>query len=160
MATINSPLECPCSGSTLFKACCGPYLYGQQSPPTAEALMRSRFSAYATQNYHYIEQTMRGKAAEGFVLHQVQQSLAHVQWVKLEIIHASQCTVEFKAYYRNQTACFSQTEMDYSHEKSLFQLHHKRWYYIANLEETLSRNGPCPCGSDKKFKYCCFKYCK
>ena len=37
---------CPCGSGSPFTACCGPFIAGTASPPTPEALMRSRFAAY------------------------------------------------------------------------------------------------------------------
>ena len=42
---LHSP--CPCGSSRPFDACCGPIIAGQRTAPSAEALMRSRYSAFA-----------------------------------------------------------------------------------------------------------------
>ncbi len=39
--------NCYCGSSTPFEDCCQVYLKGTQKAPTAETLMRSRYSAYA-----------------------------------------------------------------------------------------------------------------
>lgn len=38
---------CPCGTGDRYAVCCGPYLAGAARPPTAEALMRSRYTAFA-----------------------------------------------------------------------------------------------------------------
>ena len=38
---------CECGSNRDYFACCGPYIEGYEAPPTAEALMRSRYTAYA-----------------------------------------------------------------------------------------------------------------
>ena len=38
--------ECPCGSGKSYAACCGPLHAGAAIAPTAEALMRSRYSAY------------------------------------------------------------------------------------------------------------------
>jgi len=38
---------CECGSRRDYFDCCGPYIEGHESPPTAEALMRSRYTAYA-----------------------------------------------------------------------------------------------------------------
>ncbi len=46
---MNRPLrddDCPCASGGSFGACCGPVLEGTAAP-TAQALMRSRYTAYA-----------------------------------------------------------------------------------------------------------------
>ncbi|MCG7308236.1 hypothetical protein MHY49_01790 [Brachybacterium sp. ACRRE] len=39
--------SCLCGSGEVFAGCCGPILAGDRDAPTAEALMRSRFSAFA-----------------------------------------------------------------------------------------------------------------
>ncbi|MEM8637669.1 MAG: YchJ family metal-binding protein [Cyanobacteria bacterium P01_G01_bin.54] len=41
----------------MLSHCCGPYLQGQRPAPTAEQLMRSRYSAYCTKNIDYLVST-------------------------------------------------------------------------------------------------------
>ncbi len=49
--SLNAP--CPCHSGKKGKGCCAPYLAGTPAP-TAEALMRSRYAAYATGDAGYI----------------------------------------------------------------------------------------------------------
>ena len=53
-AMVSSPNECHCGSGKPFDACCGPYLAGDALPPTAEALMRSRYSAYVEKDVDYL----------------------------------------------------------------------------------------------------------
>lgn len=55
--TIDLSMPCPCESGKPFTQCCGPYLSGSQSPPTAEALMRSRYTAYTFGNERYLERS-------------------------------------------------------------------------------------------------------
>jgi uncharacterized protein YchJ len=43
-------IECYCGSQLNFNDCCNRYINGSQIAATAEALMRSRYSAYATHN--------------------------------------------------------------------------------------------------------------
>jgi len=56
MSTEPKSAGCPCGGPSLA-ACCGPFLTGQALPPTAEALMRSRYTAYTQRNEAYLLDT-------------------------------------------------------------------------------------------------------
>ena len=47
---------CPCGGPA-FERCCGPYLAGAAIPPTAEALMRSRYTAFTLKDEPYLVAT-------------------------------------------------------------------------------------------------------
>lgn len=48
---------CPCGSRRAIRACCGPYLDGEALPPTVEALMRSRYTAYALGRADYVMAT-------------------------------------------------------------------------------------------------------
>lgn len=57
MSTKAKPAApCPC-GSPALATCCGPFLAGDAVPPTAEALMRSRYTAYVLKNEAYVQAT-------------------------------------------------------------------------------------------------------
>lgn len=53
-------MRCPCrkkSETTAYEACCAPYHRGARVPATAEALMRSRYAAFALRNADYLGAT-------------------------------------------------------------------------------------------------------
>lgn len=154
-------MTCPCGSKLDFSACCGPCLAGRPAP-TAEALMRSRYTAYATGDLDYIERTCAGPAAAGFDRTELAASQLGTQWLGLEILATrkgrvpdSEGTVSFVARYRHdgREAALSET--------SRFVRVDGQWRYAeAELPTAASvsrpgRNDPCPCGSGKKFKKCC-----
>ncbi|MEW7848564.1 YchJ family metal-binding protein [Massilia aurea] len=47
---------CPCGGPSLDN-CCGPFLAGAALPPTAEHLMRSRYTAFTLKDEAYLRAT-------------------------------------------------------------------------------------------------------
>jgi len=49
----RSTFPCPCGGPN-FEHCCGPYLAGTALPPTAETLMRSRYTAFTRKDELYL----------------------------------------------------------------------------------------------------------
>lgn len=49
--------NCYCGSHKSFQDCCEPYIKGIQKAPTAEDLMRSRYSAYVTQAVDYLVAT-------------------------------------------------------------------------------------------------------
>ncbi|MBU4033384.1 MAG: SEC-C domain-containing protein, partial [Proteobacteria bacterium] len=72
---------CPCGTGLKFAKCCGPLLEGSQPAPTAEALMRSRYTAFAMQDVPYILRSWHRKTRpaeldlddqEGFVWHGIE----------------------------------------------------------------------------------------
>jgi len=48
---------CPCGTGLDYKLCCGRYIEAGKPAPTAEALMRSRYTAYVRQNTPYLRST-------------------------------------------------------------------------------------------------------
>ncbi len=48
---------CPCCSHLEYELCCKPFHDGIANPPTALALMRSRYCAYALDLSHYIQTT-------------------------------------------------------------------------------------------------------
>ncbi|MCK7637114.1 SEC-C domain-containing protein [Corynebacterium sp. P7202] len=44
--SIGDETRCPCGSGDVFDSCCGPILAGTRRAPTAEALMRSRYTAF------------------------------------------------------------------------------------------------------------------
>jgi len=150
---------CPC-GSTLDRAaCCGRYHAGEPAP-TAEALMRSRYAAYALGNLDYIAATSGGPAALAFNRAEAEISQLGTSWLGLEIIATrkgregdSVGTVSFIACYRHNGIEAALTET------SQFRRVDGHWLYwdreAAPRVASPGRNDPCPCGSGRKFKKCC-----
>ena len=46
--------KCPCGSEKSYGLCCQAYLEQTQQAPTAEALMRSRYTAFTQQDEHYL----------------------------------------------------------------------------------------------------------
>lgn len=143
--------QCPCGSSELYSHCCEP-LHKGTTAASAEALMRSRFSAFALQLSDYLITSWHPDTRpEKLELEQ------GTDWKRLEILSASndtkQGTVHFKAYYLEQ----AQWHLLEETSKFLFESGH--WFYHSGdyQPQTLkpSRNDTCPCGSGKKFKKCC-----
>ena len=55
--TFGIMLPCPCGSGALFHDCCGPIVAGESPAPTAEALMRSRYTAFTMGERAHIERT-------------------------------------------------------------------------------------------------------
>lgn len=46
--------QCPCDSGKTYKLCCRDYLEHRRQAPTADALMRSRYTAFALQDGPYL----------------------------------------------------------------------------------------------------------
>ena len=145
--------QCPCQSGQNYAACCQPYIDGERYPNTAEALMRSRYTAYTQANIPYIAATMRDKAAESFDAARAEAWAKQADWQGLTVIdHQPQgecATVTFIARFTLNG------QNDRIIEQSEFQKINDRWYYVDGQHPKIGRNHPCPCGSGKKYKQCC-----
>jgi SEC-C motif-containing protein len=147
---------CPCGSNELYNHCCEPLHQGAPAS-SAEALMRSRFSAFALQLGDYLKASWHPDTRpEQLELEQV------TEWKRLEILSANndsqQGTVHFKAYYLEQGPLRKQ-QWHLLEETSKFFFENGHWFYHSGdyQPQTLkpNRNDVCPCGSGKKFKKCC-----
>jgi SEC-C motif-containing protein len=118
------PVPCPCGSSKPYADCCEPYIKGKENAPTAEALMRSRYSAYRVHDAEYLYNTsapeMHRHLTKASILNWAQSN----HWIKLEIIMATAYVVEFKAYYLD-----SKLQAQVHHEVSSFTHQNGQWYY-------------------------------
>ncbi|WP_300301724.1 YchJ family protein [Ferrovibrio sp.] len=152
---------CPCQSGLSFEDCCGPILAGRPAP-TALALMRSRYTAYARGDVAYLARTLAPEHRAGFDAADVSAGMRETQWLGLEILDTkdggaadSTGIVEFAACFR------AQGRLQVLQERSRFRREaDQNWVYVDG-ETALrpakkpSRNDPCLCGSGRKFKQCC-----
>lgn len=116
---------CYCGSSNSYKECCEKFINSSQNAPTAEALMRSRYSAYATQAVGYLIATTAVLQRKLLIKSDILEWSQSNKWNKLEIIAATENTVEFKAYYTDSN------NLSYiHHEKSTFIIEDGKWYYV------------------------------
>ena len=148
---------CPCGQDRPLEACCGPFLEGQSQPETAEQLMRSRFSAYATGNIDYICETEENPNRDT-----IENWARSTSFKLLRVLSTEKGgeqdevgTVTFEADFETQ----GQTGTH--RETSQFCKLEGRWVFVrgqhnpVRVGPKVGRNDPCTCGSGKKFKKCC-----
>ena len=122
-------VRCPCRKKpelTTYADCCEPYHRGVAAPPTAEALTRSRYSAFAMRNAAYLLATWHVMTRPAWLEFTPGQN-----WVLLRIIasdiNGEHATVEFTA----------RSKIDGKphdlHEVSRFMRDGGRWYYIDGI---------------------------
>lgn len=155
---------CPCGSRRDRDECCGPLLAGAPAP-TAEALMRSRYTAFVEADVDYLERTLAPEAKEDFDRAETETWARQGEWRGLEIRGVAgggadddEGRVEFVARYRFQGK-------DYAHhELGSFRKQDGRWVYVDGVLNPkaaprqvakIGRNDPCSCGSGKKYKKCC-----
>ncbi|MDD2449001.1 MAG: YchJ family protein [Sulfurimonas sp.] len=144
-------MECYCKSKKDFSECCKPYLSGEKKVPSAEALMRSRYSAYVLGDGNYILKTATKDAGFEVDVALIQEYAKSVKWLGLEIVKSDVDEVEFKAYYKDSDG------LKVQHERSNFIFEDGVWLYRDGefLNSKIGRNILCPCQSGKKYKKCC-----
>ena len=160
--------KCPCSSGKEFGACCGPIIAGVVKAPTAEALMRARYSSYVTGDIMFLKTSATKAVQEEFDEEVSRRWSQQAKWHALEIISTeaggendTNGVVEFRATYT------AGREFCNHHERATFVKEADGWKFedgqlvgetpITREEPKIGRNDPCPCGSGKKYKQCCGK---
>jgi SEC-C motif-containing protein len=161
--------NCPCGSGRAYADCCEPYISGKAKPLTAEALMRSRYSAYVEHEIDYIINTCVHRGKDDIDYKSTRDWSEQSTWLGLKIISVekggptdTEGTVEFEASYEQHGL------KDTHHEKAKFKKDAEAnggWLYdeghvlprtIVRSVPKTGRNDPCPCGSGKKYKHCCY----
>jgi SEC-C motif domain protein len=157
--------KCPCASGKPFAECCEPIIKGVRIADTAEALMRSRYSAYVKTEVDHVIKTTSPDQRDGLDERATRAWSMHAKWHSLQIVSTEKGgpqdedgTVEFIASY-TEAGTFKT-----HHERGAFKKKDGQWYYVEGemvktkpvVRETpkVGRNDPCPCGSGKKYKKC------
>jgi SEC-C motif domain protein len=158
---------CPCGSGRSYDACCGPVIGGAPAP-TAEALMRSRYTAYVRGAVDHILGSYTSEAARNVDRASTERWSRESTWLGLSVLETEgggpgdrTGNVTFVARYRQGPDGPELTH----HERASFvrSPRDQRWLYAegkvvgappAQREQHPGRNEPCSCGSGKKYKKC------
>jgi SEC-C motif-containing protein len=115
---------CPCGRGMAFEACCGRYASTGVPAPDAEALMRSRYTAFVRGDEAHLLATWHTSTRPTAL-----DLDAAVKWLGLEVrrhtpIDATHAEVEFVARSRIQGRGHR------LHERSRFVLEDGQWFYV------------------------------
>jgi SEC-C motif-containing protein len=119
--------RCPCLSGLPYAECCEPLHRGERTAPTAEALMRSRYSAFAVGDAGYLLATWHPTTRPRDL-----ELDPGVRWVRLDVL-ATQAggpfdtagTVEFRAHHRDADGGRGS-----QHEVSRFVREAGAWSYV------------------------------
>lgn len=117
--------NCYCGSTKSFDSCCNIYISGIEKAPSALALMKSRYSAYAIHNPDYLLETTHKSERKYYSRDEILHWATSNQWQKLEIISFTENTVEFKAYFSDEN---NKDQIHY--EFSTFQKENDIWFYV------------------------------
>ncbi len=167
--TTDVPTPCPCGKGPTLADCCGPIITGKIAAPTAEALMRSRYTAYVVNNIDHVAATHDPATRDQVDREAAAAWATQAKWLGLQIIETEAGgpdddggVVEFVARFELAG------KITPHHERSRFIKKDEgagpRWFYldgetmkpkpVEREAPKVGRNEPCPCGSGKKFKKC------
>jgi SEC-C motif domain protein len=157
--------NCPCGSGKELDSCCKPYISGSEKAPTAEALMRARYTAYTMAEVDFILKSHDSSTRDQVSKEDTKKWAEEATWEGLEVIKtvsgdqdAKEGMVEFKAFYKQKGVKFTH------HEEAQFVKKRGSWYFldckivnkpVVRDGEKVGRNDSCPCGSGKKYKKCC-----
>lgn len=117
-------MNCPCGTGRSFDECCGPILAGEPAP-TAEALMRSRFTAFSLGDVAHLERSWAPETRPANVTVDPDQ-----RWVRLEVVDTvrglqldAEGVVEFRAHFERHGKAGIRAE------RSRFRREAGRWVY-------------------------------
>ena len=124
-------MRCPCRKkreTETYAECCEPYHKGQKPAPTAEALMRSRYTAFALKDAAYLTVTWHRSTRPSRIDFTPDQ-----EWSLLRIVAADEiedsATVEFVARSRIGGRIHE------LHEVSRFIREQGRWFYVDGVSQ-------------------------
>ena len=132
MTAISDDTRCPCGTGEVFGACCGPFITGRSNAPTAEALMRSRFTAFAVAEPEYLLASWHPRTRPASL--ELDESIL---WQRLDVLRTSggpfddAARVAFAAHYRSRPGTPEhQRVKGVQREDSRFVREGGRWFYV------------------------------
>lgn len=128
--------RCPCLSGETYGACCGRLHRGESAAATAEALMRSRFSAFAVGDPDYLLRTWHPSTRPRSL-----ELDATLRWYRLDIVATSrgglldeEGTVEFIAHFKVPGVRGSAGSQA---ERSRFSKDTGAWTYVDGVERAV-----------------------
>lgn len=123
---------CYCGNFKAFSSCCQPFLLQEKTPETAEQLMRSRYSAFVTENQAYLLQSWaKGKHPQSISFDPA------TKWLGLKVIRCknglatdNEGWVEFVARYKIGG------KAERIEELSHFIKENDKWVYVEEESRT------------------------
>ena len=169
--TISPTATCPCrkmaATPVAYGDCCQPHIEGKAQAPTAEALMRSRYTSFVVGAIDYLIDTVAPEARHDMERGSIEAWAKESDWHGLEVFETEKGQpgdatglVEFAAHFTRA----GKRETHAERGSFRFDTPAQRWYFVDGVKPkgktivkalSVGRNDPCPCGSGKKFKKCC-----
>lgn len=166
MNQIDLNSSCPCGSGQNFGDCCQPIISGKSTAPTAENLMRARYSAYVFTDIPFLKESLAPDQRSDFDENSVKQWSKSAEWKGLEVLETrdgGKSDDEGEVYFAAHYVIEGQKHVH--RERAKFEKSEGQWFFkdgeidkvdpIVRDAPKIGRNDPCSCGSGKKFKKCC-----
>lgn len=129
---------CPCGSQKPYRDCCEPAISGIRPATTAEALMRSRYTAFALGQADYLVETLAPEQRQPDEAGVLAEQLKTTTWTGLRILDTRdggeqdrRGEVEFEASFSTGN------EKGRLHERSRFRREQGRWVYVDGDVEVM-----------------------
>lgn len=127
---------CPCRSGRAYDDCCGPAIEGKVWPETAEALMRSRYTAFARREIAWLKESLWPKYQKSLDIAGLKEWAETRQWVGLDILKTEQGgPQDTTGMVLFVARALEDGEVHEHREASLFRKKKGRWYYVAAVAE-------------------------
>lgn len=127
--SLDDGAPCPCGRPATYGACCGRFHRGPQTAPTAELLMRSRYSAFVVDDVEYLLATWHSRTRPETLTLDPDR-----RWTGLDVLATTgggpddtRGSVSFVAHYQHDGTTWEQRE------NSSFRRQEGRWVYVAEV---------------------------
>ena len=124
---MNATASCPCGSALAFADCCGRHIDGGIAAPSAEALMRSRYTAYTLGREAYLLATWHAATRPA----RLDPDMPAGKWLGLEVRrheaapeNPDRAVVEFVARHKVGGRAHR------LHETSRFARENGTWFYV------------------------------
>ncbi len=158
---------CPCGSGKPYSECCEPIIKGQTLAPTPEALMRSRYTAYAKHEVKWLRESLEPSQQTDYDEKSVEEWSKRSEWLGIQILQTKTEEeknigwVEFICKYKQGSVAREHHELSEFHKVNgawlFYDGHAVKPSTIHKTTPDVGRNDPCPCGSGLKYKKCCGK---
>jgi SEC-C motif-containing protein len=128
---VDDDVPCPCGSGSALDSCCGPVVWDDKPAPTAERLMRSRYTAFVLEDEAHLLRTWHTSTRPAEV-----RFVPGQRWTGLQVLATvggelldQEGAVEFRAHHERRGRAQS------LHELSRFVRDDAgRWVYLGAVE--------------------------
>lgn len=134
---MPAPL-CPCSSGLRYAQCCAPFHKAEREPPTPEALMRSRYSAFALKQVDHLWRTLhptqpdRARPEEE-AKRELRQVVARMKYPGLTVLDTAEAGPDGVARVLFHARVFEQGKDRSFVERSDFRHDGTGWRYVGGV---------------------------